>query len=68
VDRGRLFRAELHRDGHLTEEVDLSLDQSSGVVTETVYRNLAEFLELTFSLESVETVESFPADIWLPGR
>jgi len=68
VQDGRLVRAELHMDGHLTEEVDLSLDETSGTVLETVYRNLAEFLELTFSLESVETVESFPSDIWLPGR
>jgi hypothetical protein len=68
VEEGRLVRAELHRDGHLTEEVDLSLDETSGNVLETVYRNLAQFLELTFSLESVETVESFPSDIWFPGR
>jgi hypothetical protein len=68
VAGGSLVRAELHKNGHLSEEVDLSLDETSGAVLETVYRNLAEFLELTFSLESVETVESFPADIWLPGR
>jgi hypothetical protein len=66
VDGGRLIRAELHRNGHLSEEVDLSLDETSGDVLETVYRNLAEFLELTFTLESEETVESFPADIWFP--
>ena len=68
VENGRLVRAELHRDGHLTEEVGLSLAETSGTVQETVYRNLAEFLELTFSLETVETVESFPSDIWDPGR
>jgi len=68
VQDGRLIRAELHRDGHLSEEVDLSLDETSGNVVETVYRNLAEFLELTFSLETVETVDSFPSDIWNPGR
>jgi hypothetical protein len=66
VEEGRLIRAELHRNGHLSEEVDLSLDETSGNVLETVYRNLAEFLELTFTLESEETVESFPADIWFP--
>jgi hypothetical protein len=68
VENGRLIRAELHRDGHLTEEVDLSLSETSDSVQETVYRNLAEFLELTFSLETVETVDSFPSDIWNPGR
>jgi hypothetical protein len=65
---GRLLRAELHREGHLQEEVDLSVDQATGTVTETVYRNHALFLELTFSLKSTENVESFPAEIWYPGR
>ncbi len=68
IEDGRLIRAELHRGGHLSEEVDLALDETSGNVLETVYRNLAEFLELTFSLETVETVDSFPSDIWDPGR
>lgn len=63
----RLVRAELYRGGHLAEEVDLTLDELSGEVAETVYRNLAEFLELTFSLQSVETVDSFPPTIWSPG-
>jgi hypothetical protein len=64
---GRLTRAELHREGHLAEEVDLSLDGETGTVVETVYRNLALFLELTFSLESSEHVPSFSPDIWYPG-
>lgn len=65
---GHLTRAELYRDGHLMEEVDLSLDGTTGAVVETVYRNRALFLELTFSLESSENVASFPAEIWYPGR
>jgi len=65
---GHLTRAELFRDGHLMEEVDLSLDETTGAVVETVYRNRALFLELTFSLESSENVASFPAEIWYPGR
>lgn len=64
---GRLSRAEIHRDGHLIEEVDLELDPSTGDVTETVYRNRALFVELTFSLKSLEHVESFPPQIWFPG-
>ncbi len=68
IQEGQLTRAELHREGHLMEEVDLTLDPANGTVTETVYRNRALFLELTFSLESVETVASFPPDIWYPGR
>jgi len=64
----RLTRAELHREGHLVEEVDLLHDEADGKVLETVYRNRALFLELTFSLESTENVSSFPAEIWYPGR
>ena len=62
-----LGRAELYRDGHLAEEVDLSLDESSGRVLETVYRNQALFLEMTFSLDRVENVDAFSQDIWYPG-
>lgn len=65
---GLLTRAEIHQDGHLVEEVDLELDEASDQVVETVYRNLALFVELTFSLQSTHAVESFPPDIWDPGR
>ncbi len=62
-----LLRAEIREDGHLIEEVDLELDESSQRVVETVYRNRALFVELTFTLKSEENVESFPPDIWYPG-
>ena len=68
LTEGLLTRAEIYQDGHLIEEVDLELNESSENVVETVYRNRALFLELTFSLKSVETVESFPSNIWDPGR
>ena len=64
---GLLLRAEIFEDGHLIEEVDLELDGSSQRVVETVYRNRALFVELTFTLKSEETVESFPPEIWYPG-
>jgi hypothetical protein len=63
---GILERAELRQDGHLIEEVDLESDRDSRYVVETVYRNHALFVELTFTLKSEETVESFPPDIWNP--
>jgi hypothetical protein len=68
VTDGYLTRAEIREEGHLIEEVDLELDEASRDVIETVYRNRALFLELTFSLKSVENVASFPAEIWDPGR
>ena len=68
IEDGHLVRAELHREGHLLEEVDLAVDETTGTVTETVYRNRALFLELSFTLQSVENVAPFPAEIWYPGR
>ena len=65
---GLLTRAEILDGDHLVEDVDLELDPSAENVVETVYRNLAMFVELTFSLESVQNVDSFPPDIWDPGR
>ena len=67
IRESRLIRAELHRDGRLAEEVTLSLDPLSGTVTETVYRNRGEFVELSFHLQSSETVAFFPPHIWNPG-
>jgi len=63
---GTLERAEIREDGYLIEEVDLELDVDMGKVLETVYRNRALFVELTFTLKSEETVDSFPPEIWNP--
>ena len=68
IRAGQLTRAELYRRGQLSEEVDLTLGDALEGVVETVYRNRAEFLEMTFSLDSIEEVESFPPHIWYPGR
>jgi hypothetical protein len=65
---GGLTRAEILEDGHLIEEVDLEWDNSNRRVEETVYRNRALFVELTFTLRSVENVDAFPNEIWDPGR
>lgn len=67
IRESRLVRAELHRGGRLVEEVTLSLDRRSGTVTETLYRNRGEFVELSFHLQSSETVAFFPPHIWNPG-
>jgi len=63
---GGLSRAEILEEGHLIEEVDLELDDSGSRVEETVYRNRALFVELTFTLLSTENVDAFPDEIWDP--
>jgi hypothetical protein len=68
IVEGALTRAELHRGGHLSEEVDLTFGDTPRGVVETVYRNRAEFMEMTFTLESAEEVSAFPPHIWNPGR
>ena len=68
IREGQLTRAELYREGRLSEEVDLTLGDALEGVVETVYRNRAEFLEMTFSLDSIQEVESFPPHIWYPGQ
>jgi hypothetical protein len=68
LENGRLARAELHRGGHLAEVVELSFRGSSEDLRETVYRNRREFRELVFEIEGVESVETFPTDIWYPGQ
>jgi len=65
---GLLIRAEIREEGHLMEEVDLEWGEASPQrVVETVYRNRALFVELTFSLKSMDHVEVFPSYIWSPG-
>jgi YD repeat-containing protein len=39
-----------------------------GLPTQAVYRDFAAVTELVLNLESVDAVESFPPDIWRPGR
>jgi hypothetical protein len=68
IRESRLVRAELYRGGRLVEEVTLTLEGSTGSVTETRYRNRGEFVELSFHLQSSETVAFFPPHIWNPGQ
>ncbi len=67
-DRGRLLRVEGRVRGGVEEEVELRWNDSWQVPIRTVYRNLREFRELVFNLESERAVDAFPAHIWYPGR
>ena len=56
----------LLRGGETEDRLSLSLPLRDGFPTEATYRNLIEFRELTFTLDTVESVEPYPSDIWFP--
>lgn len=65
---GKLTGVELFRDGSALHQVSLDRDVESELPREATYRNLASFRELKVTVESVQDVESYPADIWSPHR
>ena len=65
---GAIERVELLRDDAVVETVELTLAEDGPYPREAVYRNLPDFRELRITRESWEAVESFPPDIWNPGR
>lgn len=56
----------LLREGETVDQLSLALPLRDGFPAEATYRNLIDFRELTFTLDTVETVEPYPSDIWLP--
>lgn len=65
---GEVAALSLARAGETVDRLRLSLPLREGFPTEAVYRNLIDFRELTFRLDTVERVESYPSDIWFPGH
>ena len=65
---GKLTGVELLHDGSAVHRVSLEREEGSELPREATYRNLASFTELKITVESVENVESYPADIWSPHR
>lgn len=62
-----ILDAERVRDGHVVERVEVEPGDGP-FPREARYRNLADFRELTVRLEEMDFVESYPPDIWDPGR
>jgi len=60
-------QAELLRGGRVEETMEITLEPGSEVPTSALYRNVPAFRELQVDLESVESVETFPAGIWTIG-
>ena len=55
--------------GAVAERVDASdREPGSDYPAEATYRNLREYRELRLRMETFEHVDSFPPDIWNPGR
>ena len=65
---GKLTGVELLHDGSALHRVALDREVEWELPRGATYRNLASFRELKITVESVEHVESYPADIWSPHR
>ncbi len=65
---GRLTGVELVHEGNALHQVSLDRPAEWELPREATYRNLASFRELKVTVESVENVTSYPADIWSPHR
>jgi hypothetical protein len=63
------IREMVHRSRNRTvEELRLVRGEGERFPREATYRDLTSTRELRMTLESVEHVESYPTDIWNPGR
>ncbi len=67
VTGGRVRGIEVLQGGRTAERVELRLEPGDRFPVEATYRNVGAFRELKLTRESVETVESFPPDIWDPA-
>ena len=66
IDAGRVRHVEIREDGHLLQRVTLKLEDGFEHPTEATYRHISAFRELKFQIDSVKTVDAFPARIWDP--
>ena len=60
----RMSEVDLRHDGSLAHSIDLTIENGRQLPGETTYRNLAAFSRLRVTVESVESMDSFPSDIW----
>lgn len=68
IDAGRVQRVEIREDGHVLHRVTLTLEDGYDHPTEATYRHMSAFRELKVRIDSVKTVETYPARIWDPRR
>jgi len=63
---GRVQRVEIRENGHVVHLVTLTLEDEHDYPTEATYRQISAFRELKVQIDSVKTVDTFPAEIWDP--
>jgi len=63
---GRVQRVEIRENGRVVHSVTLTLEDGYEYPTEARYRHISAFRELKVQIDSVKTVESYPARIWDP--
>lgn len=68
IEAGRVQQVEIREDGHVVHRVTLTLEDGYDHPTEARYRHISEFRELKVQIDSVKTVETYPAKIWDPRR
>jgi hypothetical protein len=68
IEGDRVRAVELLRDGHAVHRMTLIPEESERHPKDATYRNLAAFRELKLVTRSVENVESYPPETWLPHR
>lgn len=68
IEAGRVQHVEIWGDGHVLHRVVLKLEDGYDHPTEATYRHISQFRELKVQIDSVKSVETFPARIWDPRR
>jgi hypothetical protein len=63
----RIQGVDLLEGGSTVHSVSIA-PRDDGYPGEATYRNLAAYRELKLTTRSIEHVDSFPSDIWSPGR
>lgn len=64
----RIHSVELLEGGKVVQRVSVEPGEPSELYpAEATYRNLSAFRELKLDRQSVEVVEGYPPDIWIPG-
>ena len=66
LEQGRLADVAWEGDGRRMN-VELSGQAAEGLPAQAVFRDWSGYTELRISVEQVEEVDGFPADIWSPG-